>query len=1064
MLSESDLPPIDSPRSLLESDQLLRAVIENWPGGATFVVAPDLRYQFAGGDIMAQLGMSPGDFIGKSLVEALGPELARQYEPSYRHAFNGTPFTVEHQVRGRYFLTHGIPLRDAGNTVFAVMAVSHDITERIREEANAAFLIGITDDFAHLASLKDIMQNVGAKISAYMNATSCFFADVDEEQDQPRVSHGWTHTGSLSLIGNHHQIDESLTPDVKRALHTGETIVVNDTQNDLRTDAVSHASKQIGSFVAVPFHRDGKWRHYLTVYDINARNWQPDEVELLREVSSRIFPHLERARSEANLRMQEERTRIAIEAANLATWEWNLTTNEVFWNEQHFRLFGMEPKPQPLTPDDFTRHVHPDDLARVTADLDRTIRDNVIYDTEFRAVREDGAVRWMSGYGRVTDETNGQATRLSGVMFDIDDRKRVEEVLTNSEERFRTLVQNLPDYAIFQLDPNAIITEWTEGAQRVKGYTADEVIGQSLALFYTPEGLATGEMDAELGEAIEGGRAEREGIRIRKGGERFWVNEIVTAIRNSDGQLMGFTKISRDITDRKRAEAALRQSEEQLRIVMDSITEHALITTDIRGLITGWNPGAQQLFGWMADEVMGQSTAVIFTPEDRRTGESEKEMITAREQGKAADERYHLRKDGSRFYVSGVMSPLNDAAGHLLGYVKVARDLTERQQMEQSLREADRRKDEFLAMLAHELRNPLAPIRNVLQMLQLTGEDDKTIGPAVALMSRQVDHLVRLIDDLLDVSRISRGKIELRRERLDFTALVQQAAEATLPLYESHHRWLQVNLPPFPIYLQGDATRLTQVIANLLTNGVRYTNENGHVFLTLEMADEPTGPPEAILRVRDNGIGLSPDQTERIFELFVQVDNSLARSQGGLGVGLTLVRQLVNMHGGKVEANSAGLGQGSEFIVTLPILQEPSKRMNSNNEKPTTGLNGRKILVVDDNRDAADTLAMLLKLKKHRVHVCYRGREAVEAAVSLQPEVVLLDIGMPELDGYETCRLIRQQPGGNEMVLIALTGYGQEDDKRRSTEAGFNGHFVKPVDLKALTQMLDALPPQSGTD
>lgn len=767
------------------------------------------------------------------------------------------------------------------------------------------------------------------------------------------------------------------------------------------------------------------------------------------------------------------------------------------------------------------------------------------------------------------------------------ERAKAEADRHETDERFRILVQNIRDYAIFRIDPSGIVTEWTEGAERVKGYTPGEVIGRHLSMFYAPEDIAAGEPASELAEAAHTGRAEREGIRIRKDGQRIMVDEIATAIRDADGRLMGFTKISRDITERRRMEEAARELEkrtriavdagelatwewnvltdqaywneqhfrllgmtpqpnpvrsatfidhihpddracveeelaktvdqnipyeiefrivrddgivrwmrgygrvteevkgrtsqvsgvmfdvtqrreaeeelrevrERLQIILDSISDHALITSDTKGIITGWNPGAEQIFGWTPEEALGQPTALIFLPEDRLTGAHEAEMQTARQQGKAADERYHLRKDGSRLYVSGVLSPLYDIDGQLLGYVKVARDLSERQQMEEALRDAARRKDEFLAMLAHELRNPLAPIRNVLQLLHLTSEGDEMLSQSVALMSRQVDHLVRLIDDLLDVSRISRGKIELRRERIDFVALVRQAVGATRPLFDEHHRQLHVQLPSVSLYLNGDATRLTQVVTNLLTNGVRYTGEGpngepGQVWLSVEPAEGM-----ARLRVRDNGIGLAPDHLEAIFELFVQVDNSLARSQGGLGLGLTLVRRLVEMHGGRVEARSPGLGQGSEFLVQLPLISEPTTEMNNPDDSANGNTTGHRILVVDDNRDAAATLSMLLKIKKYDVHTRYSGPEALEAMMNLQPTVVLLDIGMPGMDGYETARQIRQLPQGRNAVLIALTGYGQDEDKRRSQEAGFDGHLTKPFDLKGLMDLLTTRPP-----
>ncbi|KAB7727318.1 PAS domain S-box protein [Rudanella paleaurantiibacter] len=632
-----------------------------------------------------------------------------------------------------------------------------------------------------------------------------------------------------------------------------------------------------------------------------------------------------RARVERALRRQKDRTRIAVEAANMGTWEWNLLTDEVYWNEQHFVLFGLTPHSQPILPKVFFGHIHPHDTDLIRNQLEVAIREKSVYDAEFRALRtDDGAVRWMSGYGRVTAEENGQATRMSGVMF--------------------------------------------------------------------------------------------------------------------------------DITDRKHAQEALRAGEERLRIVLESIADHAIITTDTHNLITGWNLGAWHMFQYTAEEALGQSGAITFTPEDRADGVPEAEMTTARQQGRAADERYHIRRDGSRLYVSGVLSPLFDADGQLVGYVKIARDLTDRQRMEQTLRENDERKDEFLAMLAHELRNPLAPIRNMLLVLSMTEGDHETLRSGIAMMSRQVSHLTRLIDDLLDLSRISQGKIELRHQLVDLTTLVGQAVDATRPLYDSGRRLLRATLPPSSLYVNGDATRLTQIVVNLLTNGARYTPEGGQVWLTLTQNGH-----EAQLRVADNGIGLAPEHLTAIFDLFVQVDTSLARSQGGLGLGLTLVKKLVELHGGRVEAHSQGLGQGSEFIISLPLHHASLKNMNPFHELSLPEGAGRQILVVDDNRDAADTLSMLLKILKNEVYTRYSGIEAVEALQTLRPQLVLLDIGMPDLDGYETCRLIRQLPIGPELTLVALTGYGQAEDRQRSREAGFDDHLVKPVDMAQLGQLLASL-------
>lgn len=352
-------------------------------------------------------------------------------------------------------------------------------------------------------------------------------------------------------------------------------------------------------------------------------------------------------------------------------------------------------------------------------------------------------------------------------------------------------------------------------------------------------------------------------------------------------------------------------------------------------------------------------------------------------------------------------------------------------------------------MLAHELRNPMSTLRSGLQILRLTDGHDEASRTTIAMMNRQINHLVRMVDDLLDVSRISQGKIEFKAQRVDLVDLASQAVESVRLLYQEQGKHLQIDLPTAPIYLQGDATRLTQVVANLLTNGARYTGEQGQVWLRLTHEGN-----KAILQVRDNGIGLAAHQLLDIFELFVQVDNSTARSKGGLGLGLTLVKRIVEMHGGRVEARSDGLGQGSIFTVHLPTLAAAPEPPPTSTPQSTDSATTRRILVIDDNADAGFTLAMLLKLKGYEVHTRTSGRSGIEAAESLQPSAILLDIGMPGMDGYETCQLIRQQPWGRDLVVIALTGYGQEEARQQTKEAGFDGHLVKPVDIEELTKLL----------
>jgi PAS domain S-box-containing protein len=369
-----------------------------------------------------------------------------------------------------------------------------------------------------------------------------------------------------------------------------------------------------------------------------------------------------------------------------------------------------------------------------------------------------------------------------------------------------------------------------------------------------------------------------------------------------------------------------------------------------------------------------------------------------------------------------------------------------------TLRESDRRKGEFLAMLAHELRNPMAAISNAVQILLRTNTDVRTVRLTSEILDRQAKHMVRQIDDLLDVSRISQGKIELRKERIELATIVNHAVEVTRPLCERLAHTLTVTLPPESMYLDGDLIRLVQVVGNLLNNACKFTNKGGRIWLTVEQVGG-----KAVIRVRDTGIGIAADQHDRIFEMFTQLDTSLERAHHGLGLGLTLVQHLVDMHGGTVEARSEGVGRGSEFVIQLPVVSGLPSLNPETSFTVSTPMATRRILVVDDNRDSAEGLSILLKLIGHEVQTAHDGLEAVEATATFQPDVILLDIGMPRLNGHEAARRIREQQPHKGLKLVALTGWGQEEDRRRSREAGFDAHLVKPIDLDALTKLLAEL-------
>lgn len=417
-------------------------------------------------------------------------------------------------------------------------------------------------------------------------------------------------------------------------------------------------------------------------------------------------------------------------------------------------------------------------------------------------------------------------------------------------------------------------------------------------------------------------------------------------------------------------------------------------------------------------------------------------------------ETNYFMADGSERVVDLIMTPVTDEGGQILFVAATGVDVTARRQMEDSLRAADRKKDDFIALLAHELRNPLAPIRNGLQIMRLARGDAKATERAVVMMDRQLSHMVRLIDDLLDVSRVNRKKMKLQRARVLLTDVLSSAVETARPLIDSEGHELTVSLPQRNIYLDADLTRLAQVFSNLLTNSAKYTERGGHIWLSVEGGDD-----EVRVLVRDTGIGIPSESLATIFDMFAQLDRPIERSTGGLGIGLALVRGLVHMHGGTVTAESGGPGQGSTFTVRLPVLetQDQDSAPAGESKQAETGPR-RRILVVDDNLDGAESLAMMLRLLNNEVQTAHDGLEAVRMAAAFRPHIILMDLGMPRLNGYEATNRIRQQPWGREMAIIALTGWGHEMDRARSQAAGCNGHLVKPVSLPDLQKMLLNVP------
>lgn len=631
--------------------------------------------------------------------------------------------------------------------------------------------------------------------------------------------------------------------------------------------------------------------------------------------------------------------------------------------------------------------------------------------------------------------------------------------VTEGREVFRVTLRSIGD-AVITTDTAGRVTYINGVAELLTGWSHTEALGQPLESVFRIINEVTRQpvenpATRALRQGIVVGLANHT-VLIKKDGSECPIDDSAAPIRDEQGLVSGCVLIFRDVTVQRLTE---REKANQLHTaqLLASIVESsndAIIGKSLEGIIQTWNAAAERLFGHTAEQAVGQHISLVIPPDLLA---EEEQIIASLKTGKRIEhfETERIRRDGRRIIVSLTISPIKNASGNVVGASKIARDITEQKRLEKDLRrlaadlsENDRRKNEFLATLAHELRNPLAPMSNMLEVVKRADGDGETLKRAYDTIERQLAQMVRLVDDLLDMNRITHDRLELRRNEVELSSVIQQAVEVARPLIDAAGHNLIIDLPAEPIYLHADRARLAQVFGNLLNNSCKYTRPNGMIALTAKRTDDVV-----VVTVKDDGAGIPPDKLESIFDMFMQVDRTAERSQGGLGIGLTLVKRLAEMHGGSIEARSAGEGQGSEFVVRLPILRKPAEISSTSGATATTSLQ-RRILIVDDNKDSADSLAMLLEITGNQTYMAHDGVEAVEAIEKYRPEVVLLDIGLPRLDGHEVCRRVREQPWGKDIVVIALTGWGQDDDRRKSEEAGFNGHLVKPVDYDKLLALL----------
>ena len=659
------------------------------------------------------------------------------------------------------------------------------------------------------------------------------------------------------------------------------------------------------------------------------------------------------------------------------------------------------------------------------------------------------------------------------------------ESVTRLEERFRLLVESVVDYAIFILDPQGNVLTWNSGAKRIKGYGAEEIIGQHFSRFYPSEAVQRGWPEHELQQAAMVGRFEDEGWRVRKDGSQFWANVVISALKSESGQLYGFAKITRDLTDRKAHEEALRRSEERLRLFMEAVTDYAIFMLDANGYVLTWNPGAQRIKGYLPAEIIGQHFSRFYPPEIIESGWPEYELQEAAEKGHFRDEGWRLRKDGSRFWADVVITALRDQAGQLHGFAKITRDLTERKRAEaleehgarrEELLDAERSarieaqrvalsKDEFVATLSHELRTPLNAILGWAQVLRrsnaLKAEDLQRGTDAI---ERNARAQVQLIDELLDLSSILAGRIRMDVQPLILADIVQGVIESAEPVAQVKGIRLEKILDPQAGRVSGDPARLQQIVWNLLSNAIKFTPKGGRVQVLLGRVNS-----HVELTVSDTGIGIAAGFLPHVFDRFTQQNSSASRSHGGLGLGLAIAKQLVELHGGTLRAKSPGEGGGASFVVKLPLIVATPAQHESGGFHPTQSaaletqtllprLDGVRALVVDDEPDARDLVRRVLEEHGAVVSTVASGEQALGALEAEPPDVLLSDIGMPGMDGYQLMRSVRASGSGHRRVpAIALTAFARGEDRKKALLAGYQSHLAKPFDIAELVIVVAGL-------
>jgi PAS domain S-box-containing protein len=766
----------------------------------------------------------------------------------------------------------------------------------------------------------------------------------------------------------------------------------------------------------------------------------------------------------AALRESEERLRLALDAAHAGIWESDLTTGAFSASARALELHGLPPDTS-LTHDKALAVFHPQDQPRLLAAFRHSTETGAPFRIQLRVPQPDGSARWIASHAELRNAPAGP--RLVGLVYDITERKSAEDALRLREREFREMFE-LAGIGKVQVD--ALTWKFRRANARfcqILGYTEEELCEKTVLDVTHPDDH---ESTLQRAGAFFDGQVEaytNEKRYIRKDGSVVWVIITSKMIRDPQGTPLYAVSDTQDITLRKQAEEALRESEERLRLALDAARAGTWDHDIASGRVTR-NAATCDIFGMPETSHGIDELFNALHPEDLERFIAARRRAIAEHSDFSGEFRV-LRADGSQAWVMVKGKPFYNNSGEVARVVGICMDITERKEIEQKLQQyvaelkaTDQQKDDFIAFLSHELRNPLAPILNAVQILHAKVPQEPEFIWCRDIIDQHVRQMARLLDDLLDISRITRDKLELRRQPVELNPIICMAAETSRPLIEFGKHELVLDLGTAPIMIDADPARIAQVISNLLNNAAKYSEAAAKISLDVKLdqsggnAFQAGAQPDVLIRVTDTGIGIPADKLPHIFDPFMQVDQASTKTHGGLGIGLALAKRLIEMHGGKIHVTSGGLGKGSQFIIALPTVPRQATATAPSAEV-TLSSGKRRVLVVDDLKSNVDSLAMLLEMVGNDVSKAYSGPEALEKAEAVRPDVILMDLSMPGMDGYEAAKRIRERFTHRQPVMIAVSGWGQKEDRLRSLESGFDAHLTKPVDFGNLEKLLAGL-------